>query len=173
MGTPNAPRPSLRPWRGVGARRAMYSHLRLCRVDDRLGTYLRTRLIYASPRLGKVPLLPRSARLPRSGGLAACFGGCGRPGQVTLSATLSGQTRRTRRSALNCHPGPRQREPNLIVRRGITTGGQVAPVTLGYSENGHHDREVAVPAYQCGSAGPVEASAKPAEPITPRHGLLA
>jgi len=30
-----------------GARRAIRSHLRLCRVDGRLGTYLRTRLDYA------------------------------------------------------------------------------------------------------------------------------
>jgi len=30
----------------VGARRAIRSHLRLCRVDGRLGTYLRTRLSY-------------------------------------------------------------------------------------------------------------------------------
>jgi hypothetical protein len=36
----------------VGARRAIDSHLRLCRVEGRLGTYLRTRLIYSSPYLG-------------------------------------------------------------------------------------------------------------------------
>ena len=31
------------------------------------------------------------------------------------------------------------------VRRGITSGGQAAPVTLGYPESGHQPPEVAVP----------------------------
>ena len=36
-----------------GARRAIRSHLRLCRIDGRLGSYLRTRLKYtAEPLVG-------------------------------------------------------------------------------------------------------------------------
>jgi hypothetical protein len=54
--------------------------------------------------------------------------------------------------------------PVIGVRREIITGGKVAPVTLGYSEGGHQDPEVAVPGYPVpGRPGQSGASAGPTE----------
>ena len=46
------------------------------------------------------------------------------------------------------------------VKRGITTGGHVAPVTLGYPESGHQDPGVAVRSGRQGQSG---ASTSPTE----------
>jgi hypothetical protein len=47
-------------------------------------------------------------------------------------------------------------EQRIGVRRGITIGGQAAPVTLGYPESSHQDPEVAYLGTPCRSAEPVK-----------------
>jgi hypothetical protein len=56
--------------------------------------------------------------------------------------------------------------------RKITTGGQVAPVTLGYSQGGHQDPGVALPGVlHVGSGGPVRGFHEPhRNPTTQRRG---
>jgi hypothetical protein len=57
----------------------------------------------------------------------------------------------------NCHA-------RIVGGRGITSGGQAAPVTLDYLESGHQSPEVAVRMVpHAGSAEPVKASASPTE----------
>ena len=90
--------------------------------------------------------------------------GIGETGQTSPVAATKSPSART----LPKPPGMRARRLSAG-RRGITSGGQVAPVTLGY-ESGHQHPEAAVPGYPC-CPGRASQGLRRAHrnPTTPRH----